>query len=125
MYNQPLYFSRYSMPYLMRNTMIPATTRASSTLFGRLGNVFQGIKSFNWTGLINNTSKTLGIINQSIPLVRQVGPMMGNMRSMIKLASIFKDETDPQPNTNYINNNNIKKESQINNNYDSPSFFIN
>ena len=125
MYNQPLYISRYYMPYLMRNAMIPATTRASSTLFGRLGNVFQGIKSFNWTGLINNTSKTLGIINQSIPLVRQVGPMMGNMRSMIKLASIFKDETDPKPNTNNINNNNIKKESQINNNYDSPSFFIN
>ncbi len=125
MYNQPLYISRYYMPYLMRNAMIPATTRASSNLFGRLGNVFQGIKSFNWTGLINNTSKTLGIINQSIPLVRQVGPMMGNMRSMIKLASIFKDETDPKPNTNNINNNNIKKESQINNNYDSPSFFIN
>ena len=127
MYNQPFFIPRYPLPYLMRNAMIPATTRASSSLFGRIGNIFQGIKSFNWTGLINNTSKTLGIINQSIPIVRQVGPMMGNMRSMIKLASAFKDETDAKPNITYTNNiKNKEKESLISNNYNnSPTFFIN
>ena len=133
MYNQPFFIPRYyGLQNMMRSSMIPATnTIARTSLFGRLGNVLEGIKSFNWSNLINNTSKTLGIINQTIPLVRQVGPMVGNMKSMIKLASVFKDETDTSPNQNLnnnINNNEQKeKESQINNNFnsDSPTFFIN
>ena len=66
-------------------------------LFGRLGNSFSAIKNVNWGGLITNTSKTLNVVNQAIPLVRQVGPMVNNMKSMLRVASIFKDETDKKP----------------------------
>ena len=132
MYNQPFLISRYpTIPNLMRGTMLSNATNqvARASLFGRIGNFFHNFKAFNWSGLINNTSKTLGIINQTIPLVRQVGPMVGNMRSMIKLASVFKDETDTdiKKQEDIKNNNNIKEESSINNNlnYDSPTFFIN
>ena len=83
--------------------------------------------------MINNTSKTLGIINQSIPIVKQVGPMMNNMKSMLRIASIFKDETDtPKRRTPYSNktnnspNNNLSHYSSNNQKEEtySPTFFI-
>ena len=147
MYNQPFFIPSYyssAIPNLTRGAMLanPALSVGSASrgasLFGKLGNTVGAIKSFNWGGLINNTSKTLGIINQTIPLVRQVGPMVGNMRSMLKIASAFKDETD----TSSTNNQNITKNQPQNTNNttydnrkeekivdyttnDSPTFFIN
>ena len=125
MYNQPFYIPGYygaAMPNMARGALMP--TRALSGgaalgrggLFGRLGNAFGALKAFNWGGLINNTSKTLGIINQTIPLVRQVGPMIGNVRSMMRVASIFKDETDSKGNSNNISNNTTSYTSSSTNN---------
>lgn len=160
MYNQAFYMpgSYGMMPNLTRGAamsrnlfpMQVASTATRGGLLGKLGNAFGAIKSLNWGGLINNTSKTLGIINQTIPLVRQVGPMVGNMRSMLKIASVFKDETDTPSqrninqniNTNmnsqttYQNNNqnnisnnsNNEKKEEFSQNYtqdNSPNFFIN
>lgn len=122
MYNQPFYIPGYyssAIPNLVRGATMPGsvlngaamgTASRGAGLFSRLGGVFGSLRSLNWGGLINNTSKTLGIINQTIPLVRQVGPMVGNMRSMLKLASVFKDETD----TN-TKKNNISKSNNLNN----------
>lgn len=159
MYNNPFFIPGYNPmmmnPNLMRGIPTAAnalanTTRTASTggLFSKLGSSLSGIKAINWGGLINNTSKTLGIINQTIPLVRQVGPMVTNMKSMLRVASLFKDETDP-PAKNYNKiekNHNIEKNlytttnqpinkqpsqstsTHINNTqeYDSsPTFFIN
>ena len=157
MYNQPFYIPGYygtAMPNMVRGAMMPTRALSGGTalgrggLFGRLGNAFGALKAFNWGGLINNTSKTLGIINQTIPLVRQVGPMIGNVRSMMRVASIYKDETDSKGNSNNISsntNNNVsdntysnkndnindnkkeeKKEPQImvNDSDGSPTFFI-
>ena len=122
MYNTPFFIPRYN-PMMMNPNLIrgiptatnalASTTRAASTggLFSKLGSSLSGIKAINWGGLINNTSKTLGIINQTIPLVRQVGPMVTNMKSMLRVASLFKDETDP-PIKNYDKKettNSIKK----------------
>lgn len=129
--NIPFYYS-YGNPSMTVNSL-----PKSGGLFSRLG----GVKGINWQGLLNNTSKTLGLINQAIPVVKQVGPMYNNMKSMLKVASLFKDETDPIPSRNNnnnsnnsnnkqnnINNNNeIEKENTIiNNNYsnNSPNFFI-
>lgn len=119
MYNQPFYIPNYYMIRPLPNSII---TR-NNFLTKRLGNIFNGFKTFNWNGLINNTSKTLGIINQTIPLVKQVRPMVGNMKSMIKLASAFKDETDIKPTKQ--NNSFIEKETNNTNNNEYPTFFIN
>lgn len=134
------------IPYGMGNTIgnigrIGATARGTGIL-SRLG--FTG-KSINWGGLLNNASKTLGVINQAIPLVKQAGPMFNNMKSMMRLASIFKDETDNSPRRNYNNQNNMQNfvnqsdnnqyQQNNQNNYDdnlveqyqynnSPNFFI-
>lgn len=129
----------YNIPYMMPYGIsgIPK----SGGLFAK----FAGLKSINWGGLLNNASKTLGVINQAVPLVKQVGPMYNNMRSMLKVASLFKDETSPSVKTNNVsnknntnnrnnvsnknntrNNNVIEKEKTIiNSNYsNSPNFFI-
>lgn len=162
MFNQPYmpgYFSTAAPNMVRGASMVPgasglgragmgvATASRGAGLFGRLGGAFGAIKSFNWGGLINNTSKTLGVINQAIPIVRQVKPMVHNVQSMMKVASIFKDETDvPVKKTashgnNYskINNdyeNNGKEENNLgfsnyhsssqenSSNDDSPTFFI-
>ena len=77
-----------------------------SSLFGlggrSGGGLLAGARSFNFAGLLNNASKALGVVNQAIPIVKEVGPMIGNMKSMLKIASVFKDETD----TNIRNVNN-------------------
>lgn len=117
------------------------STAGKTGLLSKLTSGLSGIKTINWGGLINNTSKTLGIINQTIPLVRQVGPMVTNMKSMIKVASLFKDETDIPRNTqrsqvqnqNKVPNNTQKNptnETTYSKNTteeytESPTFFIN
>lgn len=99
----------YYYPYNIPFRPIP-----NPSLFTRLGRSFNTIKRINWTNIINNTSKTLGVINQAIPIVKQTKPMIHNMRSMLKVASLFKDET--------TNNKDIKKEVKTDNNH--PNFFI-
>lgn len=115
-----------------------ATTRGAG-IFSKLG--LAG-KSINWGGLLNNASKTLGVVNQAIPLVKQAGPMFNNVKSMMRLASIFKDETDNYPRQNnnqeniqnYTNQNVNNQYSQDNTSkydnlvseyqYNKPNFFI-
>ena len=58
------------------------------------GGIISGLNSFNFGNLLTNTSKALGVVKEAIPIVKEVGPMVGNMRQMLKIASIFKDETD-------------------------------
>ena len=168
MYNQPYFIPGfYSMnPSMMRGPMIGGMGRSMAGMgsaingargvanianasrglgiLGKLGNSMKSIKAINWGGLINNTSKTLNVVNQAIPLVRQVGPMMNNMKSLLRVASIFKEETDVKPvrnntkvsnkpNTKPVNNTNnsinikkeIKQKEEYISNDNSPTFFIN
>jgi len=130
-YNIP--FNSYNVP-MIRYSSIPRTGGLFSRLFGT--SIANGARSFSWGNLLNNASKTLNVINQAVPLVKQVGPIYNNMKSMLKVASLFKDETDntnrnTNNNTTNKTNNNIENtETQkeniiINNNYsNSPNFFI-
>lgn len=140
MYNRaffmPNYMSPMAFPSMMRGMgamrglgmasgpmMSGAVSNAGRSLglMRRLGSSFSAFRSFNWSGLINGASKTLGVVNQAIPLVRQVGPMMNNMRSMLRVASLFKDATDKDANrrlpttsnrsSNYSYVNNTSRES--------------
>ena len=63
-------------------------------LLGRLRGGMGVFRGINWGTLINNASRALGVVNQTIPLVKQAGPLFNNVRSMVRLASIFKEETD-------------------------------
>ena len=136
-----MYGNNYFMPYGMNYGMpLGMGLRRSSMvhktgLLGRLGGVTGAVKGINWGGLLNNASRTLGVINQAIPVVKQAGPMLNNMKSMMRLATAFKNETSPK---NKNINNDIEKSTEVINNYKTeekkeidntndymPNFFIN
>ena len=118
----------YSMPFYYQ---APSSlmTRSGGGLLARLG-----LRNINWSNLLNSTSRTLGVINQAIPIVKQAGPMFNNMKSMLKIASVFNDVTDSR--NNNVNSNitsNKKEEKKTTNSNDninsynynnSPNFFI-
>lgn len=97
---------------------------------GGIRNLFRGIHNINWNGMLNNVSRTLGVVRDAIPVVKEVRPMINNMKSMIKIASAFKDETEPpktKKTSNSAINNNQKENStkSTTSNYNNePNFFI-
>ena len=132
-YFMPNMFRQVPMGYA--NIVPYALNSAPRGILGKLGVLNNGIKGINWGGLLNNTSKTLGVINQAIPIVKQAGPMLNNMKSMMRLATAFKNETSPK---NKNINNDIEKSTEVINNYKTeekkeidntndymPNFFIN
>ena len=49
---------------------------------------------FNWNNILNNTQRTLGIINQAIPLVYQMRPLIRNAKTIFKIAGAMNDRSD-------------------------------
>ena len=66
------------------------------------------LKTIKWTEFLDGTSKTLGVINQAIPIVYQVKPIMNNAKTLFKIANIVNSPT---------------QEKEIKNN-NSPIFYI-
>lgn len=70
------------------------------------------LKNLKWTEFLDGTSKTLGVINQAIPIVYQVKPIMNNAKTLFKIANIVNSPTT----------NDSPKETKSTNN--SPIFYI-
>mgnify|MGYP000726004410 FL=1 len=122
----------YNMPFVNPYNAVGATSALPRTggLLSKLG-----LRNINFGNILTNTSKTLNVINQAIPVVKQVGPMFNNMKSILKVASLFNDATTPSNNNNNNNSSNNKvnnetsgeknKNTITNNSYsNSPNFFI-
>lgn len=86
------------------------------------------LKGIKWTDVLNNTSKTLNVINQAIPIVYQVKPLVNNAKTMFKIANIIKTDDDEGTKSTNINSktiNNIKKEEDnTSNSSNQPAFFL-
>lgn len=96
-----------------------------------IGGILSGIKNINWSGVLNNTSKTLGVVKDAIPVFKEVRPMISNMKSMLKIASAFNDVTiEDNIKTETVNTYNNKNTDIINNtsniisNENEPNFFL-
>ena len=80
------------------------------SLFGRL---FGSTKNFNFGSFLDGTQKTLGVINQAIPIVYQVKPMFQNARTMFKIADEIRKPTNNLNSTSKdiktVNDKNINK----------------
>lgn len=122
----------YNMPFVNPYNAVGATSALPRTggLLSKLG-----LRNINFGNILTNTSKTLNVINQAIPVVKQVGPMFNNMKSILKVASLFNDATTPSNNNNNNNSSNNKVNNETsgeknentitNNSYsNSPNFFI-
>lgn len=106
----------YNNPYIMN-----AGLRGASGL-GKAG-LFSSIRAMNWGNILGNTQKTLGIINQAIPIVYQVKPIMNNARTMFKVMGAVKGDPVETTNTSYQSQEEtIKTEQPQASN--QPMFFI-
>lgn len=130
-------------PYIQMPNINPIMTRGinnigtlsglpKGTTMPKLGGILSGAKGLNWSNMLNNVSKTLGVVKEAIPVVKEVQPMMHNMKSILKIASVFNDETTSKTNIeneNKIETNN-KTTDNINTNTTSsiktntPNFFL-
>ncbi len=116
MYNNPyFYYNPNAMNYMNMN----ALGRNFQTPIRPRG-LFKGLSAIKWGTVLNNTQKTLNVINQAIPVYYQIKPIFGNLKSFGKLMSAFNEEDTPKDKEIDINTNSIKKE-----NSNSPTFFIN
>ena len=122
----------YNMPFVNPYNAVGAASALPRTggLLSKLG-----LRNIDFGNILTNTSKTLNVINQAIPVVKQVGPMFNNMKSILKVASLFNDATTPSNNNNNNNSSNNKVNNKTsgernentitNNSYsNSPNFFI-
>ena len=101
MFNNPMY---YNNPYNFN----PINT--SNFAKGRLLSMFP--RHINWSNLLNNTQKTLNVINQAIPVYYQVKPIIGNAKTMFRMVNALKDDDKDI-------NQSIKKETST-----GPVFFL-
>ena len=120
----------YYMPYF---NMVPSAITpmiGSSTSKGFFSKLLNGI---NWGSILNNTQKTLGIVNQAIPMVKQISPVMKNAKTMFKVMNEFKRIDSPIATNNSSNSNLIPEQrstaeqrNEYNGIYDGgPTFFVN
>ena len=81
------FYNPYYMPY----------TYASKGLFS---NLFKGI---NFTSILNGTSKTLNVVNQAIPIFKEISPLVKNAKTMFRVATeLNKPDTISNNKTDYI-----------------------
>lgn len=116
MYNNPNFYGFQPMYY----SNISQKTGLLSKLKGGI----------NWGNFLTNTSKTLNVINQAIPLFYQVRPLFQNAKTMFRIADIIRsDNTQKKSTINQINTSvanqsqeEIQNKTKISNN--QPTFFL-
>ena len=121
-----MYGNNYN-PFIMRGYMPNPMSRGAFSL-GGFRNIFRGLHTVNWSGMLNNFSRTLGVVREAIPVVKEVGPMIRNASQMIKIASVFKDETDSKKTVSKTNTPNKEKSSTNTSTtkeyHNEPNFFL-
>ena len=71
-----------------------------STLFGRgaIANTAANTSKITFSGILNGASKTLGVINQAIPVFYQVKPIWNNARTMFRVVKGLNSNDNVQSN---------------------------
>ena len=78
-----------------------------------------GSRGFNLSSILTNTQKTLGVINQAIPVVYQLKPIMENAKTVFRIADIMRSD-DTNVNTNTVSTP-VVEETSVATNTSSPS----
>lgn len=117
------------MNYYPFYNMAP-TGYASGATGGLFTRLFRGI---NFSSILNGTQKTINFMNQAIPMVKQISPLVKNTKTMFKVMNEFR-KTDKKPakqsnnvikSENKNTDTNIEKESTSDSfSENSPTFFV-
>lgn len=117
----------FNNPYLYQNAYRPGLL---ARLFGggaasAAGASANAVRSgINWSNILTNTQKSLGIINQAIPLVYQVKPMINNAKTMFKIAGAVKGDARGANRSTRTNITNNSSQSEMVENDNKPIFYI-
>lgn len=76
----------------------------------------QFLKTIKWGSLLDGTGKTLGVINQAIPVIYQMKPLLSNAKTLFKITSELQQNTTSQSQE--------EKEVSLGSTSNSPIFFI-
>ena len=89
---------------------------------GGLGSAANAAQSkITFSGILNGASKTLGVINQAIPVFYQVKPIWNNARTMFKVVKGLNSSDNSTSNTK---KENIQtKQKELNKSSNAPVFF--
>lgn len=82
-----------------------------------------------FSGFLNGASKTLGVINQAIPVFYQIKPIWNNAKTMFRvMKEVNKPDTSSSSNTSINKNNNTNPNTNTDSNNISsnngPKFFV-
>lgn len=115
MFNNPAFYQNIARPGLFSRLFGTASAARAAGGVARSG--------INWGTLLSNTQKSLGIINQAIPIVYQVKPIINNAKTMFRIAGAVKDDNitnttaNANTTTDTVNYNNIEDDNK-------PIFYI-
>ncbi len=109
MYNNPMYY----------NNFFPYQNNINNGGILKKGLGLLSLRNINWSNILNNTQKTLNVINQAIPVYYQVKPIYQNAKTMFKMVGALKEEHNDSKVNEIKESNNIK-----NTNQQGPVFFI-
>ena len=97
---------------------------SSSSMFMK-PSLLSGLKSINWGTFLGNAQKTLGVINQAIPIIYQVKPIINNAKTVFKIANSLKDSNDTPNNVNSIKSENNSNNNNVTiSNTNKPVFYL-
>ena len=66
----------------------------SASALGNVGTLASSSSKITFSGILNGASKTLGVINQAIPVFYQVKPIWNNARTMFKVIKGLNSAND-------------------------------
>ena len=93
-------------------SMAPYANMGTNAMRGGLfRGLLRGTNGINWSSILNNTQRTLGIINQAIPVVKQITPVMRNAKTMFQVMNEFKKVDSPTPSTSISTTNTSSSDS--------------
>ena len=97
----------------------------------KTGGLLSLLKKVNFSNILSTTQKTLNVVNQAIPIVYQVKPLVNNAKTMFKVISAVKDNNTQSNNQNYYTSNiskvtNVNSKQYVDNkkNTSEPVFFL-
>ncbi len=83
--------------------------------------LLSSIKAIDWKALLDSTQKTLGVINQAIPIVYQIKPIVNNAKTLFKIAgAVNEPPQNIEEETKEVETNKTQKSQ----NNSSPIFYI-
>lgn len=94
--------SYFRFPYYYANNLKNAAGASSLATLPNL------IKKFSFSKFLNGAERTLGVINQAIPVVSQIKPIWSNAKTMFKMFKYMNTDNNNNKSTNNSEKSNEK-----------------